>query len=552
MDQVDEVKQKIDIVELIGKYLPLKKAGRNFKGNCPFHGEKTPSFTVNGELQIFKCFGCGEGGDVFSFLQKVEGMNFYEALKTLAEQVGVKLVSYRMNNEEEKYDLLVKVNIISSDYYHYLLTKHKMGEKALEYLKSRKVSDESIEKFKLGFAPDGWDYLTKFLINKKKFDLMDLISTGLVTKTYDRFRNRVMFPLNNARGQTLGFAGRVLPTASAEAAASQGKYVNTSETEIYHKSEMLYGLDVTRSEIKAKNTAIIVEGEIDAIISWQSGIKNVVAIKGSALTEKQVQLLKRFTDTIILALDQDFAGDAAARRGIEIAEKNGLIVKVATWSEGKDPGDLAISHPEVWKTAVTSAIPVYDFYLNSAVSRFGLDVSGKQKIIREILPIFAKIGDEIIKAHYILVFAKTLGVGEDDVRKQLSKVQTENRPSAGGPNTENPIVTEKDDVLDEYLVELALKGEKISKVKLEWFKLGFWKKVIEALRINPNVSELPTELKARTQELLLKEGDFDENNWIKINSRLEERHIRDLLSQDQDSKQIKKLTLRLGNLTREH
>lgn len=548
MDQVDEVKQKIDIVELIGKYLSLKKAGRNYKGNCPFHGEKTPSFMVNQELQIFKCFGCGEGGDVFSFLQKVEGMNFYEALKTLAEQVGVKLVSYRMNNEEEKYDRLVKINIIASDYYHFLLTKHKMGESALEYLKSRKVSDELIEKFKLGFAPDGWDYLTKFLINKKKFDLMDLISTGLVTKTYDRFRNRVMFPLNNARGQTLGFAGRVLPGGDQ----NTGKYVNTSETEIYHKSEMLYGLDVTRSEIKAKNTAIIVEGEIDAIISWQSGIKNVVAIKGSALTEKQVQLLKRFTDTIILALDQDFAGDAAARRGIEIAEKNGLIVKVATWSEGKDPGDLAISHPEVWKTAVTSAIPVYDFYLNSAVSRFGLDVSGKQKIIREILPIFAKIGDEIIKAHYILVFAKTLGVGEDDVRKQLSKVQTENRPPAGGPSTENPIVTEKEDVLDEYLVELALKGEKISKVKLEWFKLGFWKKVIEALRINPNVSELPTELKARTQDLLLKEGDFNENNWVKINSRLEERHIRDLLSQDQDSKQIKKLTLRLGNLTREH
>lgn len=542
MDQVDEVKQKIDIVELIGKYLPLKKAGRNFKGNCPFHGEKTPSFMVNQELQIFKCFGCNEGGDIYSFLQKIEGMNFYEALKTLADQAGVKLTSYRMNGEEERYDRLVRINSLASDYYHYLLTKHKMGEKALEYLKSRKITNESIEKFKLGFAPDGWDYLTKFLNTKKKFDLSDLIAAGVAIKTYDRFRNRIMFPLFSARGQVLGFAGRVMPPST------DAKYINTSETEIYHKSEMLYGLDITRSEIKSANLAIIVEGEIDTIASYQSDIKNVVAIKGSALTEKQVQLLKRFTDTIVLALDCDFAGDAASRRGIEIAEKNGLIVKVATWTNGKDPGELAISHPKDWEQAITSAVPVYDFYLNSSVSRFGLDAIGKQKIIKEILPIFAKISDEIIKAHYILVLAKTLGVGEEDVRKQMNKVlsakgqELSTQPLAPSPNT---------DILEEFIVELALKGEKISEINLDWFESGFWKKVVEALRKNRNVSELPTELVPKTQDLLLREGEFSEKDWKKANLRLEEQYIRRILAEEQDNKQINKLVTRLGDLTRE-
>jgi len=542
MDQVEEIKQKVDIVELVGKYLPLKKAGRNYKGNCPFHGEKTPSFMVNSELQIFKCFGCSEGGDVFTFLQKIEGMNFYESLKTLADQVGVKLISYRMNNEEEKYDRLVKINTLAADYYHYLLTKHKMGEKALKYLKSRQITQDSIERFKIGYAPDGWDYLTKFLNVKKKFDLLDLTSVGLVAKNYDSFRNRIMFPINSARGQVLGFAGRVLPGGDEKT----GKYVNTSETEIYHKSEMLYGLDITRQEIKSSNLAIVVEGEIDAIASWQAGVKNVVAIKGSALTEKQVLLLKRFADTLVLALDQDFAGDTAARRGIEIAEKNGLLIKVANWSEGKDPGELAINHPQSWKKAVKEAVPVYDFYLNSAVMRFGLDVIGKQKIIKEILPIFAKISDEIIKAHYILVLAKTLGVGEEDVRRQLAKMPTENLKQ----KTEKNDLPEKEDTLDAYVVELALKGEKIQEINLGWFDSTFWKKVVETLRNNPNVSELPAELKTQTQELLLKEGDFKEADWLKANYRLEERFVRANLGQEQDTKRIKELTSRLNDLTR--
>jgi len=213
-DQVEEVKSKVDMVQLVTEYVPLKKAGRNFKGLCPFHGEKTPSFMVNPELQIFKCFGCGEGGDAYSFLQKMEGMEFGEALKTLADRVGVKLESYRPTQTEEIKEKLVKINSLAAEFYHYLLVKHKTGEEARNYLKKRGVESEAVEKFKLGYVPEGWDYAIGYLSGKKGHKAEDLERAGLVIRGeryYDRFRNRIMFPLTNHRGQIVGFAGRVMP-----------------------------------------------------------------------------------------------------------------------------------------------------------------------------------------------------------------------------------------------------------------------------------------------------------------------------------------------------
>ena len=280
MDQVEEVKSKVDMVQLVSEYIPLKKGGRNYKGLCPFHGEKTPSFMVNPELQIWKCFGCGEGGDAYTFLQRMEGMEFGEALRTLAEKVGVKLTAYRPSQTEEVKERLVRVNSLAAEFYHYLLMQHRLGESARQYLRKRGIKEEVTEKFKLGFAPEGWDFLMKYLVGKKNFEVQDLERAGLVVKGqnfYDRFRNRVMFPLSNHRGQTVGFAGRVMPATSAEAAASQGaKYVNTPETEIYHKGELLYGLDVNKTEIKTAGWAVVVEGELDLLASYLAGVKNAV------------------------------------------------------------------------------------------------------------------------------------------------------------------------------------------------------------------------------------------------------------------------------------
>ncbi len=542
MDQVEEIKSKVDIVELIQEYVPLKRAGRNFKGLCPFHGEKTPSFMVNPELQIFKCFGCSVGGDAYTFLQKIEGMEFGEALQQLADRTGIKLVSYKPTQGEQIKEKLVGINSLTGQVYHWMLTQ-KAGKEALEYLRQRGLSDEEIKKFNIGFAPNNWDFILKFLVGKKKYSLDDVTRAGLAVKNYDRFRNRIMFPLANARGQTVGFAGRLLDPEAKEA-----KYVNTPETEIYHKSELLYGLDITRSEIKNTGWAVVVEGEIDAIASWQAGVKNVVAIKGSALTEKQVELLRRLCDTIVLALDTDVAGDAASRRGIEIADKSGLMVKVlSAKGQGlsyKDPGEYAIADPKGWKKAVEKAIPVYDFYLQSAVERYGLDVTGKKRIGQELLPIWANISDEIVRAHYIKLLAKTLGVEEEDVRAQLAKVPSAKGQGLSEPSTQHPAPSTRRDILEEYVVELALKGGK----ELPELKTDFWARVGEELGKNPDVRKLSEELRERTQILLLKDGEFEEKEWQTALRELEELDTRAMIGSGEGD--VRKLSRRLSELTK--
>lgn len=570
-DQVKEVKEKTDIVQLIGEYVQLNKAGRNLKGLCPFHGEKSPSFMVNPELQIFKCFGCGEGGDVFSFLQKIEGMEFGEALQSLAKKAGIQLTSYKPNQAEQVRDRLYAMHDLLAQAYHFVLTKHPSGKQALDYARGRGISDEAIEVFRLGYVPERWDFAVEFLHTKKRYSLEELEQGGLGiagrSGLYDRFRNRLMFPLANSRGQVVGFAGRVLPGADEKAG---GKYINSPETEIYHKGDLLYAFDITRSQIKQAGMAVIVEGEIDLIASWQAGVKNVVAIKGSALTHKQIELLRRVCDTIVMALDADGAGDAAARRGITLAESMGLVVKVATWEGGKDPGDIATSRPDEWKLIVERAIPVYDFYIQSAVKRHGTDVVGKRRISAELMPIWAEIGDEIVKAHYIHTLAEVLGVRDDDVRAQLGKTPRASAPAPGATaptGVPAPVATKKSrqEILEEYVVGLALRGGMLGKlIEPEVVKLiqtPFWKKVVEFIAgygahttTAEVVGSLPGELRARVEELVLTDQELTRDQgireWEKALSELEESTIRAHIQSGADGVQMVALTKRLGELTK--
>jgi len=287
-NQIEEVKGRTDIVDIIGERIELKKAGRNYKANCPFHGEKTPSFMVSPELQIFKCFGCGEAGDVFGFLEKYEGMEFSEALKYLADRAGIKLQKLHGGQSSEK-EKLIEINTQALRFYNYLLLSHPVGKKALDYLiNDRGLKKETIKEFQLGFSPQNSYPLQKYLIDKKKFEAKDIERAGIGilrgSGFYDRFGGRVIFPLFDHRGNPIGFSGRILPWDKRET----GKYINSPETPIYHKSNVLFGLNLTRSFIKKKKTAIVVEGELDLISSWQAGIKNIVAIKGSALTDEQI------------------------------------------------------------------------------------------------------------------------------------------------------------------------------------------------------------------------------------------------------------------------
>ncbi len=557
----------MDIVQTVSEYVKLTKAGRNFKGLCPFHGEKTPSFMVNPELQIFKCFGCGVGGDVFEFVQKMEGAEFGEVLRMMAKKVGVELTSYVPTKAEDEREMLYRINQLTADYYHYLLTKHEVGKEALEYVLGRGITLDSVEKFKLGFAPEGWDFLIKFLTGKKNFQMADLERGGLVIASpkggYDRFRNRVIFPLTNHRGQVVGFAGRVMPGSDEK---SGGKYVNTSETEIYHKGDLLYGLDINKMEIKSAGWVVVVEGEIDAIASYQAGVRNVVAIKGSALTQRQVDLLKRYTDTLILALDADLAGDMAARRGIEMAEKGGMIIKVVETGsvrvnpkKYKDPGEWAIDDAKGWVKAVEEAVPIYDFYITSAVERYGLEAVGKAKIGKELLPIWAKIEDEITKGHYIKRLAEVLGVGEGDVRRQMEKTLNSKADGAGKQEAQKPSdqVKTRREILEEDLIRLALVGERSEELTKEpikgWIQSEFWKKVIDELAKGLSVKELPAELRERTAGLLMSEWEFSEGEWVKVLREMEMEHIKAKkagLESEKDLPEIAELAKRYNDLTK--
>ena len=316
-DQIEEIKRKLDIVDVVSSYVPLTKSGKNYKALCPFHSEKTPSFMVSPTLQIFKCFGCSEGGDALSFYSAIEGVSFGEALKEMAKRAGVKLVRRKQSPEERQKEKLYEINRLASDFFHHLLTKHDVGKPALEFLKKRGLSKDSIEEFNLGYAPRSWDSLGRFIV-KKGYTVTDLLQSGLASRKdqgrgyYDFFRGRAMFPLRSSTGRVIGFSGRALGD-------EQPKYINTTETPVFEKRRLLYNFDLAKREIKKKKTAILVEGELDAIALNEKGLKNVVATKGTALSSEQITTLSRFANNLLLCFDRDAAGLEATKKGIFIA-----------------------------------------------------------------------------------------------------------------------------------------------------------------------------------------------------------------------------------------
>jgi len=427
MDQKDEVKSKVDIVEVVSSYVPLKKAGRNFSGLCPFHSEKTPSFMVSPERQVFKCFGCGESGDVFTFLEKIEGWEFREALEEMASRVGVKLKSFTPSAQSREKEKILAINELAGKFYSHILNKHHLGARARKYLDGRGVGKKAWENYGLGFAPAGWQNILDFLV-KRGFGVADIAASGLVVARqgysreggsfYDRFRNRLVFPLKDSKGTILGFSARVIDLA----AKNEPKYVNTSETSVFNKGSLLFGLDVAKNSIRSKNEALLVEGEFDVISAHQAGIENVVASKGTALTEKQVALLSRVCENVTLCFDGDIAGDAAARRGIELLDMAGVMVKVVKLGGFKDPDEFIKDDVAGFKKAVGSAENIYDFFIESATSRFDSSkAEGKKKIGSEVLPVFAKITDDMVRAHYIEKLSRVLDLDSSLVAQAVEK-----------------------------------------------------------------------------------------------------------------------------------
>lgn len=488
MDEIEQIRAKLNIVDFINEYLPLKKAGRNFRANCPFHSEKTPSFIVSPERQIWHCFGaCGEGGDIFRFLMKWENLEFPEALRILAKRAGIRLREYTPSDESRLKEKLYEVNHLASEFYHWLLLNHPSGKKALDYVLGRGITKKSIELFKLGWAPNLWEGLTKFLVGKKGYKILDLDQAGLLVKGergyYDRFRGRLMFTLKNHRDETVGFAGRTLDPQVKEA-----KYINTPETQIYIKGNILYGLDLTREAIKKEDRAIVVEGEFDLIQAYQAGSQNVAAIKGTALTEGQVGLLKRYTENLSLALDADLAGDAAVRRGIEIADRAGLNIRVIRMEKGKDPDECIRQDASSWFKAVKKAVPFYDFLLDSAVVRYPpINAEAKKKISQEILPVLAGISHEIVKAHYVKKLARQLEVSEEVILSAMAKIEKKEEVKGAEKGREGRKT--RQEILEEYLLSLVLQSHD-AKESFDYFLSFFDEKEAEKYFIVPSTKRI--------------------------------------------------------------
>lgn len=468
MDQVDEVKSKVDVVEVISSYIPLKKMGRNMGGLCPFHGEKTPSFMVSAERQVWKCFGCGEGGDVFTFLEKIEGWDFRETLEELAKRVGVKLVSNVSSPGGKMREAIGEMNVLATKFYSHILNKHLLGEPARNYLKGRGIDEDLWQKYDLGFAPNSWDNVLNFL-TKKGFSNSDIAVSGIVvgrdnqssqsrtTAFYDRFRGRIMFPIKDARGKVLGFSGRVLDSTK------EAKYINSPETPVFHKGSLLFGLDVAREAIRNKNEAVLVEGEFDVLSSYKAGVENVVASKGTALTDQQVTVLSRLCENVTLCFDMDIAGDSASRRGIELLDLAGLNIKVARLAGVKDPDEFAQKDPGGFKKVISAASNIYDYLIESALNRFDATTAqGKKKIGQEILPLLAKISDELARAHYTTKLAKELELDPAFIKEAIEKKRDIlGNNSISSIDIEDKKVASNTSVIENYFLALFLFSDEI-------------------------------------------------------------------------------------------
>lgn len=414
-DLVDEIKGKLGIVELVGQYVQLKKAGRNFKGLCPFHSEKTPSFVVSPEKQICHCFGCNKGGDIFTFVQELEGLTFVEAMQFLGDKVGVKVEKSQFKGSAKKKtekDEFFKAHELACMFFEEKLFHTNDGKKVLKYLENRGLKEETIREFRLGFAPDDYNALHKHLL-KKGISKNVLVKSGFVSSKnladdniYDKFRARLIFPIFDFIGRICGFGGRALKKEQMP------KYLNSPENLIYNKSKILYGFSHSKSQVKELDSLILVEGYFDVILPYQEGIKNVAATSGTALTAQQAQQIKRMTSNVVTCFDADDAGFEATKRAYSVLEEKGISVKTTADFKGKDPADFAKEDPEGLKDKIDNAADFVTFYMDQLVIKH--DVSrfeGRKLVLNELLPYYKRMS-AATKDYYVRGLAHKLNINE--------------------------------------------------------------------------------------------------------------------------------------------
>ena len=471
MSSVDDIKNRLDIVEVIQSYIKLQKAGINYRAVCPFHREKTPSFFVSPSRQIWHCFGsCGDGGDIFKFVMKIEGVEFGDALRILAKKAGVelKIESPALKTERER---LHEICELATAFFEKQLKGSKVGKEATEYLLKRGISNDSINKWRLGYAPQTQKSLTDFLVGRG-YRRDEMVKAGLsVSSGNDRFRSRIMFPIFDLNNEVIGFGGRIFGASGNKEIA---KYLNTPNTLLYDKSRVLYGLNFGRNEIRKKDGCVLVEGYTDVIMSYQGGVENVVSTSGTALTFPQLKMLKRYSENLITAFDMDLAGDTATKRGIDLAEKEGFNIKVSVLDEGKDPADVVKEDASKWKNMIENAKSIMSFYFETTFSnlKYDKDVPEGKKIISKILlPVIKIIPNKIEQAYWISQLSDKLNTTEDSVREELKKVK-EGTSFVEEEKKVVPVFQTRKEMLEERFLSLALKTKNIEGLQqdfLPWF-----------------------------------------------------------------------------------
>lgn len=433
----EEIKARLNIVELIGTYVRLEKSGTHYKACCPFHQERSPSFMVNEEKNMWHCFGCGKGGDAFAFVMEIEGLDFREALVLLAEKAGVELPKFRQSDpgQKDNKERLFALLELATKFYEKQLWDGSGKEKILGYLRGRGLSDDSIRAFRLGYAPDGWRHQLEFFTGKG-FTVEEMEQVGLVIRKspesqannhkleaksshYDRFRDRIMFPIFDIFGHTIGYSARVAPGGDE----SQAKYINTPETTLYHKSRALYGLFHAKQAMKQAGVTVVVEGNMDVIAMHQAGIGHTVAVSGTALTDEQLNLMKRYGKEVRLFFDMDGAGQKAARKSAELALQKELIVTLVAIPFGKDAADMGKDDPEKLKEMVAGAVPAQEYFLATGVAQHDITTAlGKRQVVDEYVTLLQAVKNPIERSEAIKALARAIDMDERLITDMVSKL----------------------------------------------------------------------------------------------------------------------------------
>ena len=428
--QIEEIKNKLSVVDVVGSYLKLTKTGINYRGICPFHSEKSPSFFVSPTRQMWHCFGCGAGSSIFDFVMKIEGIEFGDALRILANKAGVQLKRENIQLKTER-QRLYEICELGCQFFEKQLEASVTGKEAKEYLLKRGIKEESIKKWRLGYSPDTWQGLTEFLLGKG-YKREEVIKSGVAIlkesgkgDSYDRFRGRIIFPVFDLNSQVVGFGGRIFKQLNETA-----KYINTPQTLLYDKSNILYGLNNAKLAVRKQSQCVITEGYTDVIMCHQVGFENTVAASGTALTSQHLNILKRYSENLVLAFDMDMAGDSATKRGINLAEEQGFNIKIVEHygelDKKSDPADIILEDPSIWSESVKNAKSIMNYYYDFAFSKFDKDTpEGKKEISKIILPPIKLLPNKIEQSYWVQKLSAELQINEEAILLELAKIKND-------------------------------------------------------------------------------------------------------------------------------